>query len=155
MAIKGTLEFKNRTEKYSVVECDYLLSRWFSTYDGKPYDGPFGGTINVTIVTPAKGHGLYEWMLKEDMKIDGTITLVTNVNDTKKTACRSIKFEDAYCTNLFEYFNQKNTNMMTTRIVINAQKMIFSDSYDNSLGYNRADHQPIHTMGGKRPSLLN
>ena len=52
MAIKGTLQFKDITEKYTVVECDYLLSRWFSTYDGKPYDGPFGGTINVTIATP-------------------------------------------------------------------------------------------------------
>lgn len=153
MAIKGTLQFKDITEKYTVVECDYLLSRWFSTYDGKPYDGPFGGTINVTIATPAKGHGLYEWMLKADMTIDGTITLVTNLNDTKKTACRYIKFEDAYCTNLFEYFNDKNNNMMTTRIVINAQRMIFSDGYGNSLGYNRVDHKPIHTMG-KSPDII-
>ena len=93
-------------------------------------------------------------MLKEDMTIDGTITLVTNVNDTKKTAYRYIKFEDAYCTNLFEYFNDKNNNMMTTRIVINAQRMIFSDGNGNSLGYDKKDHKPIYTTG-KRPSILD
>ena len=153
MAIKGKLELDDSNEKYTVVECDYLLSRWFNPIDGKPFDGPFGGTINVTIATPAKGHGLYEWMLDEDMKKDGTIALVTNVNDTNKTAYRYIKFEDAYCTNLFEYFNGKNTNMMTTRIVITAQKIIFSDAYGSSLGYDRATHSPIHTSG-KRPEIL-
>ena len=153
MAIKGTLKFKDSDTKYSVVECDYLLSRWFSTYDGKPYDGPFGGTINVTIVTPAKGHGLYEWMLNEDMKKDGTITLVTNLNDSKKTAYRFLKFESAYCTNLFEYFNEKNTNMMTTRIVITALRIIFADGNEHSIGYDRESHSRIITTGG-RPSIV-
>lgn len=154
MAIKGTLKLKDQPEEYSVVECDYLLSRWFSTYDGKPYDGPFGGTINVTIVTPAKGHSLYEWMLHADMKKDGTITLITNVNNSKKTAYRFIKFEDAYCTNLFEYFNDKNTNMMTTRIVIHATRTFFGDGNNISLGYNWEDHRPIFTSTSQRPTIL-
>jgi hypothetical protein len=154
MAIKGTLQLKGSDTKYSVVECDYLVSRWFNTYDGKPYDGPFGGTINVTIATPAKGHGLYEWMLNDDMKKDGTITLVTNLNDSKKTAYRYLIFENAYCTNLFEYFNQKNTNMMTTRIVITALRFYFSDGNGNSIGYSNELHRTLHQTGG-RPSIID
>ncbi len=152
MALKGKLQLDGSNEKYTLVECEYRLARWYGQ-DGRPYDGPFGGKIVATIVTPAKGHILYEWMLDDFMKKDGTIALVTSVNDTNKTSYRYVRFEDAFCTNLFEYFNGTNNVMMTTRIEITARKITFSDTAGAALGYDWSKHSPI-SSSTERPKLI-
>lgn len=130
MALKGTLKIEN--EVFTLIECEYHLSKKVSV-DGLPEDGTHVGTIFVTIATPSNGVTLHEWVLNDYLKKDGILSFVTNVN-TKKPAVRTIVFQDAYCTDLFEYFNGQNSVMMATRIAISARKVLFGDGSGMGIG---------------------
>lgn len=133
MAIKGTLKIDGCSETFTLQECEYRLSQTVSV-DGIPTSGVCGGLIIATIVTPTKGFVLYEWMLNDFMKKDGTISFVININDKSKKGTRTIRFEEAFCTNLFEYYNGLDKTMMTTRIAINARKIMFGDNTGQGIG---------------------
>ena len=142
MALKGTLSIDGNTERYTLVECEYRLTQAVSV-DGIPEDGVHAGTIVATIVTPTKGYVLYEWMLNDFMKKDGNLCFVTNVNNINKSGTRNIRFEDAFCIDLYEYFNNHNSVMMTTRLVIQARKIMFGDSSNTGIGLDNATKKVV------------
>lgn len=147
MALKGTLQIDGSSDKFSLVECEYRLSQGVDT-NGTPDEGVCGGVIIVTIVTPSKGKIFYEWMLYDNRKKDGIITLVTNVNDKNKTSYRFVHFQEGYCVNLYEYFNSHNSVMMTTRIVISARKIFFTDGSGAGIGLDNQSKELIDASRG-------
>ena len=133
MAIKGTLTIDGTSQTFTLQECEYRLTQKVNV-DGVPSAGVCGGLIIATIITPTKGFALYEWMVNDFMKKDGTISFVTNVNSKTLPATRSIRFEEAFCTDLFEYFNGNDKSMMTTRLSIQARKILLCDTSGQGIG---------------------
>ena len=137
MALKGKMKIEGMTDMFTVVECEYYFNQKVNPNNGLVESGLEAGQIIVTIVTPAKGKPLYEWMLDEFHYLNGVILLVTNVN-SHRPANRHIWFENAKCIHLYEYFNSHNSVMMTTRLTIQPAKMGFIDGnkFDSaSVGY--------------------
>lgn len=133
MALKGTFQIDDNNDIYTLVECEYRLSQSVSA-DGLPQAGVTGGLIIATIVTPTKGYALYEWMVNDFMKKDGKLSFITNVNGRTLPATRCIRFEEAFCTDLYEYFNGQDSSMMTTRLSIQARKILFADHTGQGIG---------------------
>ena len=99
--------------------------------------------IIATIITPTKGFTLYEWMVNDFMKKDGIISFITNVNSRTLPATRSIRFEEAFCTDLFEYFNGNDRTMMTTRLSIQARRILFCDTVGQGIGIDNSTKKII------------
>ena len=141
MAVKGRMAIEGVEKNYTVVECEYNIHQNVNPSNGLPESGIEASQITVTIITPAKGLPLYEWMLDEFHFLNGMIDLVTNVNSNHNPAHRAIWFENAKCVNLYEYFNSQNSVMMTTRLTIQPAKMGFVDGLElknnggNLIGY--------------------
>jgi hypothetical protein len=133
MALKGKLQIDGSSAKFTLEECEYRLSQGVDT-NGKPNTGVCGGVIIATIVTPAEGIHFFDWLICDGRKKDGIISLVTNVNDKNKTSYRFIHFKEAYCVNLYEYFNSHNSTMMTTRVTISARSIFFTDGTGTGIG---------------------
>lgn len=132
MALKATLNIIGIDQEYTVVEFEHRLSQTVNT-NGIPEDGPHGGMLVVTINTPEKNYDLYNWMLTSKKTVDGCVCLQINARN-RQTSFKTIHFEDAYCTNFYEFFNNQNKNMMTIRLVINAEKVYFIDGDGNGHG---------------------
>ena len=147
MALKGNLQIDGSTAKFTIVECEYRLSQGVDT-DGKPETGVCGGVIIVTIVTPAQGVIFHDWFLCDSRKKDGIVSLVTNVNDKNKTSYRFIHFKEAYCVNLYEYFNSHNSTMMTTRVTISARSIFFTDGTGTGIGMDNNSKELIDASQG-------
>ena len=134
MALKATLSIVGIDQEYTVVEFEHRLSQTVST-NGVPQDGPHGGMFVVTINTPEKNYNLYDWMLQPTKNADVCIYLQINAKG-KQTSFKTIHFEEAYCTNYYEFFNNQNKNMMTIRLVIHAGKVYFIDGDNTGHGLN-------------------
>lgn len=137
MALKGLMALEGVDEYYTVVECEYSLGQKVNPNNGLPEYGLKASKLVVTIVTPPKGRPLYDWMLNEFHFLNGIIRLVTNVN-SHHPSLRHVWFENGKCVGLYEYFNNQNTQMMTTRLTIQPAKMGFVDGYDldaTNIGY--------------------
>ena len=124
-----------------MVECEYRLTQKINT-DGLPSDGVKGGIITVPIVSPEKARFFFEWMLKDDLTHQGMIYLEVNANRFT-TAYRRIFFEEAYLIDLYEYFNNQNSNMMTMRLVISASRIQFAEVHSAGIGLDNIKKQPI------------
>ena len=147
MALKGKLQIYGSTAEFTIVECEYRLSQGVDT-DGKPNTGVCGGVIIATIVTPAQGVIFHDWFLCDSRKKDGIVSLVTNVNDKNKTSYRYINFKEAYCVNLYEYFNSHNSTMMTTRVTISARSIFFTDGSGTGIGMDNDSKKLIDASEG-------
>ena len=131
------MKIEGVNEKYTVVECEYNMSQHVNPNNGLPESGLSASQLIVTIVSPAKGRPLYEWMMDEFHYLNGLIRLVTNVN-SHHPAQRHVWFENAKCVGLYEYFNSHNSAMMTTRLTIQPAKMGFVDGNkleETNIGY--------------------
>lgn len=140
MALKAKLNITNAPEEYNVVECEYRLTQKTNT-DGLPSDGVKGGTIIVTIVSPEKARFFFEWMLKDDLTHQGMILLEVNANSMFSTAYRRIFFTEAYLIDLYEYFNNQNSKMMTMRLTISASQIQFVDTHSTGIGLDNIKKQ--------------
>lgn len=137
MALKAVMAIEGVDTQFSVVECEYSMNQKVNPNNGLPEYGLNASQIVVTIVTPAKGRPLYEWMMDEFHFLNGIIRLVTNVN-SHHPAYRHVWFENAKCVGLYEYFNNHNSVMMTTRLTIQPAKMGFCDGAhleSSNIGY--------------------
>jgi len=134
MALKATLKIADVEQEFTIVEFEYKLYQFVNS-NNTPVDAPHGGTIIVTINTPEKSDPLYDWMLKPTKQIDGRISVTINAKN-KKISYKSIHFQSAYLTNMLEYFNNQSSDMMTTRLVIHAEKIFFMDGDDVGVGFN-------------------
>ena len=111
---------------FDVVECEYSMKQNVNPSNGLPQYGLQASQLLVTIISPAKERPLYNWMMDEFNFLNGLIRLVTNVN-SHQPAYRYVWFENAKCVGLYEYFNNQNSVMMTTRLTIQPAKMGFVD----------------------------
>jgi len=133
MALKGTLKIIGAPSDYNIVECEYKLTQQVG-FDGTPSAGVVGGKVIVTIVSPEKSRFLHEWMLHDHMQHDAWIYLDVSYNRFSDNATRRIFVEDAYCIELFEYFNNQNSNMTTMRLTIYATRIQFLDLMSTGVG---------------------
>lgn len=121
MALTAELHIDNR--KYGVLECEYEFNQAVDI-TGRPSDRPRGGVINVVIMSPDDSdQTMHEWMRDKDTTKDGTLVLY--VNRDAVNAPKTIRFEEAYCIRLYEYFNNNNSLPMYTKLSIMAGTIIF------------------------------
>ena len=121
MALIAELHIDNR--KYSVLECEYEFNQSVDV-TGRPSDRPRGGVINVVIMSPDDSDlTMHEWMRDKDTTKDGSLVLY--VNRDSVNAPKTIKFEEAYCIRLYEYFNNNNALPMYTKLSIMAGSITF------------------------------
>ena len=151
MALKATLNIVGVEQEYTVVEFEHRLSQTVNT-NGIPIDGPHGGMLVVTINTPEKNTSLYDWMLSPEKKVDGSVCLQINARN-RQTSFKTVHFADARCTNFYEFFNNQNKNMMTIRLVINAEKVYFIDGDGNGHGLDAIEQSeiPVPSEVGVKP----
>ena len=140
MALKATLKIADVNQEFTIIEFEYRLYQFMNT-NGTPIEAPHGGMIIVTINTPEKSGPLYDWMLNPTKQIDGKISTTINAKN-KQNSYKTIHFQSAYLTNMFEYFNNQNSDMMTTRLVIHAEKLFFVDGDGIGIGFN-AQNQTV------------
>jgi len=141
MAHKGELIFETK-EKYTVIECSYTLTQRMS-YNLQPAEKPRAGEIQLTTVAPSDNDMFFHsWMQKATETKDGKIVL--QVVDKVSVVNRTIAFKDAYCINIYEYFNMQNTDQMYIRITIAAAEITFGgDSEKNQVIF--TNDKPINT----------
>lgn len=121
MALIAELQIDNR--RYSVLECEYEFTQEVDV-TGRPSDRPRGGVINLVIMSPDDTDvSMHEWMRDKETTKDGLLTLY--VNKDSVNAPKTIKFEDAYCIRLYEYFNDNNTLPMYMKLSIMASRIVF------------------------------
>jgi hypothetical protein len=126
MALNAKLIIEQR--EYSVMECEYEFNQSVDV-TGRPSDRPRGGVINVVILSPDDSDlSLHEWMRDKDTTHDGKILFL--VNKDSVDAIKTVRFEEAYCIRLYEYFNDNNTLPMYTKLSIMAGRILFGKNDD-------------------------
>jgi len=123
MAHKGVLRIDNHDKEYIVIECSYTLTQRMS-YNNIPAEKPRAGEIQITTVAPSDiDMFFHRWMQDPVGLQEGEIVL--QVVDNVSVVDRTIKFKDAYCINIYEYFNMHNSDQMHIRITISASEIAF------------------------------
>ena len=107
-------------KKYGIVECKY---RFYQACDstGKPSTRPRGGAI--TFVMPALSDDnvfFYKWMFSKTEVKNGVFTF-TVWSKQNKQSYKTVSFENAYCINLADYFNDSDSRLMYTTITLAAE----------------------------------
>lgn len=122
MAIQAKVSI-NGGSVYNVIECSYDFLQSIDT-TGKPVSRPQGGIITFTIPSTSDDDlFFYKWMLNKTEVQSGTITFIISSNNNKPNY-KTVRFENAYCVGLKDFFNKSDTNLMYTTITISAQKII-------------------------------
>ena len=125
MALQGSLTVQNKT--YGVVECAYEFNQSIDD-TGKPTSRPKGGTI--TFVMPTTNDEdlfFYKWMFHKTETHDGVFKFVVFTNNNKKSY-KTVAFENAYCINLKDYFNDNDSKLMYTTVTISAEKIMIGEN---------------------------
>ncbi len=125
MAFQGKLEIGGRS--YGIIECEYSFSQ--ATDDtGKPVTRPQGG--NITFVTPATSDDdvfFYKWMFNKTEVKDGEFKLCVFTNSNKRSY-KTIRFRNAYCIGLKDYFSDNDSRLMYSMITISAEVIMIGNS---------------------------
>lgn len=120
MAIQGSLSIGGRT--YNVVECAYEFNQSIDD-TGKPVSRPKGGTI--TFVMPSSSDDdlfFYKWMFNKTEVKNGTFKFVVYTNKNNRSI-KTVSFENAYCVNLKDYFNDNDSKLMYTTVTVSAERI--------------------------------
>lgn len=120
MALQGKLAIGQR--EYGIVECEYEFSQQVDD-TGKPVTRPHGGTI--TFVMPSTDDDdlfFYKWMFNKTEVENGVFTFVVYSHDNK-LSYKTVKFENAYCIGLRDFFNDNDSRLMYSTITISAEKI--------------------------------
>ena len=131
MALQGNLIVDGASDGYGIVECAYEFNQ-LTDESGKPTSRPRGGIITFVTPTPKDGDTLfYQWMFNKTQTHSGKFIFVVYAKNN--TRCnKTIKFENAYCVGLKEYFNNSDSRLMYTTVTISAEKIIVSgEAHDN------------------------
>lgn len=118
MALQGQLHIGGHT--YGVVECSYDFSQSIDE-TGKPTSRPKGG--NITFVIPATSDDdlfFYHWMFNKTQVYNGTFKFCVYTTQNKQSY-KTVSFINAFCVNLSDYFNDKDSKLMYTTITISAE----------------------------------
>ena len=120
-AFKGELEVGNH--RYGVVECTYQFSQT-TDETGKPTSRPKGGKI--TFVTPSMSDDdlfFYNWMANKTEVKSGYFRFDVFSYQNKRSF-KTVFFKNAYCVELKDYFNDKDSRLMYSTITISAEIII-------------------------------
>lgn len=121
MALEAKLDIDGK--KYDLIECEYEFSQPIKE-NRMPAGRTGGGIIHFTILSPDDSNTMFHaWMMDKTLHKNGTI--VFSVVKDAKTSKKSLKFENAYCIRLHEYFSKHNSSEMLMRITISASKVKF------------------------------
>ncbi len=109
-------------KKYGIVECKY---RFFQETDstGKPSTRPRGGKI--TFIMPSLSDEnvfFYKWMFSKTQVYSGLFKFVVYSQQNKRSF-KTVNFENAYCVELEDYFNDHDSRLIYTRVTIVAEKI--------------------------------
>jgi len=129
MALQATLELEGK--KYNVTDLDYRISQPVD-HKGKPTGIPEIGQVNFTILSQKKDNDVFhKWAISLANAKSGEFKLpVTDGVDHDTT---SLKFENAFLTDLHVYYSSYSDKQIYMKISISARKLIFSQGaeYDN------------------------
>ena len=132
MPFHGTLKIGNRT--FLIVDCKYKFSQAVDT-TGKPSSRPRGGAI--TFIMPSLSDDsmfFYRWMFSKTEVQSGYFKFMVYTTNNKKQY-KTLQFENAYCTELEDHFNDNDSLLMRTTVTIVAEKITMGSNdtaeYDN------------------------
>jgi hypothetical protein len=86
---------------------------------GRPSSATKGGKITVELFS-VDDNTFFDWAIHPGKTRDGTINLIKADNESK---VKEIKFENAYCTEYIEVFNDTLEKSLVTRCIISAEKL--------------------------------
>ena len=121
-AFHGKIEIDGK--KYGIVECWYEITQGTDT-TGKPSGKPNWSKIVFTM--PATSNDdtfFYDWMAKKTETHDGMLTFVVWSRQNKRVF-KNLRFKDAYCVGIKDYFNDNDSKLMYSTITIACDTMIF------------------------------
>jgi len=124
MALQGNLTIGEKT--YGVVECAYEFHQSIDE-TGKPVSRPQGGTI--TFVMPSTSDEdlfFYKWMFNKTEVKDGVFKFTVFSNQNKQST-KTVKFTQAYCIELKDYFNDNDSKLMYTTVTLSARVISIGD----------------------------
>ena len=117
-AFKGELDVGGH--RYGVVECAYSFRQEIDE-TGKPISRPKGGTI--TFITPSMSDDdlfFYKWMANKTEVKSGFFRFAVHSYQNKRSY-KTVRFKNAYCIELKDYFNDKDSRIMYSTITISAE----------------------------------
>lgn len=120
MAIQAKLSINGDSKEYNILECVYDFHQAIDD-TGKPVSRPQGGTI--TFVTPTTSDDdlfFYKWMFNKTEVQSGIFRFTVYSNDNMPYY-KTLEFENAYCIELKDYFNNTDSKLMYSTITISAQ----------------------------------
>ena len=118
MALQGKLTIGR--QEYGIVQCQYEFSQSCDDTN-KPTSRPRGGSI--TFVMPATSDDdlfFYKWMFSKTEVNSGTFTFTVWSKENRRSY-KTVAFENAYCTNLRDFFNDSDSKLMYTTVTIIAE----------------------------------
>ena len=133
MKLQATLQLDDRPTKYDVRSLDYELFKQYNN-SNKPSGAPEGGIINFTILSPTKENfEFHNWLL--DVKTSGNMVqhqqksgkFFLPITHGTEQVTKTLKFENAYCVHLSEYYSGTDSSQMSMRIRISAQIIKFDE----------------------------
>ena len=123
MAIIANLKLDGKEPGYNLIECEYEFDQPIDD-NGKPCADPSGGIITFTILAPSENDTTFhEWMLSRTNVKKGEIEFTITVGAEKSK--KILKFEQAHCIKLNEYFNSQNPIQMLAKITLSAAVISF------------------------------
>jgi len=115
----------------SLIKGGHEISNCHFTFEqgtddkGKATTKVFGGTLHITLsqLPPAN---IIEWTLKSKKYTDGAIVVL----DAENIAMEKILFKNATCIGMEVEYTQKGTAYTSTRLVIQAEKIVVGSGID-------------------------
>lgn len=130
MALQGHIDINGH--KYGVVECEYEFSQ-NTDATGKPTTRTQGGIIQFTIpATSNEDLFFYKWMFNKTQTYTGTFKFWVYTNDNVRKY-KTLKFINAYCVGLKDYFCDQDSRLMYTTITISAEMIIIGDGISSAI----------------------
>lgn len=140
MALQGKLTISSApgtfgsligTSDYGVIECAYEFNQSIDD-TGKPTSRPRGGTITFVMPTAEDGDSFfYNWMFNKTETHNGVFTFYVYAKNNRK-CLKHVRFTNAYCVSLKEYFNDNDSRLMYTTVTISAETITISGAlFDN------------------------
>ena len=109
-------------DSYELLNCDFGFLQGIDS-NGKAQTEVKGGAISVTFPNIPKNE-MIEWMLKSNKLENGAIVICNSDDEPLE----KILFEDAACIELNVNYNQKGKSFTTTKLVLQAKKIIVGDN---------------------------
>lgn len=109
---------------YEILDCNFSFQQQID-HKGKATTKALGGTLNV-ILAQLPPKEVIEWGIESRKYMGGTIVMLNGEN----IPAEKISFENAACVHLEVNYIQDGDSYATTRLVIQAEKVIVGNGID-------------------------